>query len=112
MGIGRVARIANMALGLWLFVSMFAWPHTSAQMANAALVGLFVTLTALSAWTTGPGVRLRLFNAALGLWLLVSIGAFPTRSLATNINSAVVGVLVFALALIPQRPRSMRPRAI
>lgn len=112
MGIGRAARIVNMALGLWLFVSVFAWPHTAAQMVNAALVGLLVGLTALSAWSTGPALPLRLFNAALGLWQLVSIGAFPTRSAATNINSAVVGVLVFALALIPQRPTRVGPRAV
>lgn len=102
MSTGRLARILNTALGLWLFVSIFVWPHTPAQSANVALVGLFVALTALSAWTTGPRLRLRLINAALGAWLLVSIVAFPTRSVATNINDAIVGVLVFLFALIPQ----------
>ena len=104
MGIGSTARIANVVLGIWLFISTFAWPHTSAQMVNAALVGLFIALTALSALSADATPRLRLVNAALGLWLLVSIGAFPTQSLATKLESAVVGVLVFALALVPQRP--------
>lgn len=101
---GRAARIANTVLGLWLFISIFVWPHTPAQAVNAAIVGLFVALTALSAWSTGPRLRLRLANTAFGMWLLVSVVAFPTWVIATQINSAIVGVLVFALSLVPQSP--------
>jgi hypothetical protein len=108
MTVSRAARIANMSLGLWLFLSAFAWPHTPVQMVNAALVGLFISLTAMAAWTTGPPLRLRLFNAALGLWLLVTATAFPSESRATVTNSLIVGVLVFFVALIPQQARPLR----
>jgi hypothetical protein len=101
MSIRRFARVSNIILGLWLFVSAFAWPHTAAERTNVALVGLFIALTSLTAWTTGPGLRLRLINAILGAWLLVSIVAFPTSSKATTVNSAIVGVLVFVLSLLP-----------
>jgi hypothetical protein len=109
MDSGTVARVLNAILGLWLFVSVFLWPDTSAQRANIALVGLFVALTALSAWTVGQRPRLRLINACLGAWLLFSIAAFPPRNIETKINSAIVGVLVFLLALVPQRRRELGP---
>ena len=95
-------------LGLWLYTSTFLWPHTPAQAVNAALVGVFIGLTALSAWSIGPHPRVRLINAALGIWLLTSIGAFPTQSLATKINSAIVGFLVVTIALIPSVPARLR----
>jgi hypothetical protein len=101
MRIRRFARVSNFILGVWLFVSAFLWPHTPAERTNVAIVGLFIALTALSVWTTGPALRLRFINTALGAWLLVSIIAFPTRSIATGINSAIVGTLVFLLALLP-----------
>jgi hypothetical protein len=111
MNTGRLARLFNVVLGLWLFISTFVWPHTMPQAANAALVGLFIALTALSAWSTRPPRKLRFANVALALWLLVSIAAFPTRVTATKINSGVVGVLVLALALVPPTRRSapLRP---
>jgi hypothetical protein len=101
MSIGRFARAVNVTLGLWLFVSAFLWPHTPAERTNVALVGLFITLTALSAWTTGPRLRLRYLTAAFAAWLLVSIVAFPTRWFATALNSAIVGTLVFLFAVGP-----------
>lgn len=105
MSLDSVARIVNTVLGVGLFVTVFLWPHTTAQTVNATLVGLFVALTALSALSTGPRSRLRMANAALALWLLVSIVAFPTLSVATHITSAVVGLLVLVLALLPRAPR-------
>lgn len=110
MSIDTVARILNVALGVWLFVSIFVWPHTTAQAVNAALVGMFVALTALSALSSGPRSRLRILNGALAVWLLVSIGAFPTYVAATRINSAIVAVLVFVVALIPRGPKRAEPR--
>jgi hypothetical protein len=101
-------RIANFTLGLWLFVSTFLSPHTRAQAANEALVGLFVAVTALAGWAERSRTRLHLINAALGAWLLISVVAFPPLSVATAINTALVGALVFALALFP-RPTEGEP---
>jgi hypothetical protein len=108
--IGKAARVASIGLGAWLFLSAFAWPHTPVQMVNAALVGLFITLTAMAAWTTGPPLRLRLFNAVLGLWLLVTAAAFPPATHETVVNAVVVGVLVFLVSLIPQQDKPLRLR--
>ena len=102
METGRFARAANIALGSWLFISAFSWPHTPAQTSNAALVGLFVALTGLA----GGGVlfqsRLHLLNAALGVWLVVSVTAFPIRDRTTAIHNALVGVAIFLVALVPR----------
>jgi hypothetical protein len=105
-------RLMNFILGAWLYVSVFIWPHTPAQAVNVALTGIFIALTALAAWSVGPEPRLRFINAALGLWLLTSIGAFPTRSTATIVNSAIVAVLVIVISLIPEVPirHYRRPR--
>jgi hypothetical protein len=102
MRTGQAYRIANTVLGLWLFVSAFAWPHTRAQAVNEALVGLFIAVTAIAGWAERSRTRLHLLNAALGFWVLVSIVGFPPASTATAINSAIVGVLVFAIALFPR----------
>lgn len=101
MKAAKLARIANVVLGLWLFVSAFVWPHTYAEEANATLVGPFIALTSLAAWTVGPRVQLCYINAALGAWLLMSIVGFPPRSLVTAVHDAIVGALVFVFALIP-----------
>jgi hypothetical protein len=111
MGTGRIARVVNIVLGLWLFASAFVWPHTPAQMVNATLVGLFVALTGLAGGGELFRSRLHLINAALGAWLVVSIGAFPMRDRTTAINNAIVGVLVFLLALVPRGREPTWPRA-
>jgi hypothetical protein len=102
MGFSKAARSVNAALGIWLYVSTFVWPHTEAQAANVSLTGLLIALTALAVWSIGRPTAMRYVNAALGFWLLVSIGAFPTSSLATKVNSAVVGAIVFLMAMLPQ----------
>lgn len=101
------ARFVNAALGLWLFISVFAWHHTTEQAVNVALTGIFIALTALAQWTVGERWRVRLVNAALGFWLLVSIIAFPRSSVLTLVNSAIVGALVCAVAVLPVRRSSV-----
>ena len=105
MLVGRFGRIINTALGVWLYLSVFVWPHTEAQRANAVLTGTFIALTAIAVESLGPRSRLRMLDAALGFWLLVSIFAFPTTSLATQLNSAIVGVIVIAVSLLPAGAR-------
>jgi hypothetical protein len=85
------ARYANMILGVWLFLTAFAWRHAPAAWANTWIVGLLVVAVAI--WgLTYPGLwRL---NALLGLWLIVAALVFPHLLAASRWNNAVVGVLI------------------
>ena len=91
------ARYANIMLGLWLFLTAFAWRHAPAAWANTWIVGLLVVAVAI--WGLRyPGLwRL---NALLGVWLIVASFVFPHILAASRWNNAVVGFLVALIALI------------
>ena len=42
-------RMANVVLGIWLFISAFLWPHAPAQMANTEIVGVLCVVFGLVA---------------------------------------------------------------
>ena len=85
----RTARYLNIALGIWLVVSAYLWPHSSAQLANVWIAGLLVARLAALAIAT-PGVRY--FNTAVGAWLILSPVVLPRVSTATAWNNVLVGV--------------------
>lgn len=99
---GSWARIANVLLGGWLFLSTFVWLHSSAQTANAWVVGAAVAVIALIAMAVP---KARYFNTALAIWLLISAFALPTENGSTVWNSVIVAILIFAFSLVPQRVR-------
>ena len=85
------ARYANILLGLWLFLTAFAWRHAPAAWANTWIVGLLVVAVAI--WgLTYPG--LWRVNALLGLWLIVAALVFPHLLGASRANNIVVGFLI------------------
>lgn len=100
------ARVANVVLGVWLFTTAFAWPHSLAQAANTALVGVAIVIVAFAGMSRP---RLRFVNTALSAWLFVSALLLPTLSGATVWNNALVALVAFALSFV----RSYRapPRA-
>lgn len=94
-------RWINLALGIWLFVSAFAWPHTHPQYVNAMIVGALYTAIAAVAMRA-PQVRF--LNVALSLWLAFSARLFPTAHAATTWNSLIVALLVLIVTLLPSHP--------
>ena len=93
----REARYLNIALGIWLVISAYIWPHSSAQFANAWISGLIVARFATVAIAT-PG--LRFFNSAVGIWLVVSPFALHRLSTATAWNNVLVGVVITLASLV------------
>lgn len=92
------ARIVNGILGIWLVLSSLLWPHTSAQFANAWLVGVFIVLTAVSSmWAPS----LRYVNSILAVWLFLSPWALHGTATGTLWNNVVVAVAVFSFSLVP-----------
>jgi hypothetical protein len=118
MRISKIARVVNIMLGLWLFASAFVWWHSFEQMTHTALVGVFVTLVALTAWRDsshardpqrnpdtkpdGAGSRVHFLNAVLGLWLVASLLISRPASQLTLLHNGIMGVLIAMLALVPQ----------
>jgi hypothetical protein len=92
------ARIVNIVLGIWLFVSAFLWPHTYAQMTNTWIVGVLCVVFALIAMRV-PEVRY--LNTLLAVWLFISVWALPTMSVGTQWNNALVAIFVFVVSLAP-----------
>lgn len=88
----------NIALGLWLFVSAFIWPHTQAQTTNTWLIGVLCVLFAIAALRY-PSARY--LNTVLAVWLFISVWALPTMSLGTMWNNVLVAIAMFIISLAP-----------
>jgi len=93
-----MARIANIVLGVWLFISAFLWRHTYSQMTNTWILGLLCVAFAAIAIKV-PQVRY--LNAVLAVWLFISAWALPTFNVGTIWNNALVAVAVFIISLAP-----------
>jgi hypothetical protein len=109
----RNARIANVILGVWLFISAFIWPHNHPQYINAWLVGLLVTAISIIGFFE-PSIRY--LNTALAVWLFVSAFALPRMTVGTSWNHALVGIAIFIVSLAPSSPAGVsqpgRPTAV
>lgn len=104
------ARIGNIILGVWLFLSAFLWFHSPAQFNNTWLVGLGMAAIA----AIGLAVpQIRWVNVALAAWLIISVWALPIASAGTFWNNLLVGIAGFFVALVPSMrvaPRRTPPR--
>jgi hypothetical protein len=103
----KAARYVNAGIGVWLFISAFLWPHTSAQYANTWIMAIVTFVIALVAIGT-PGFRF--LNTVAGAWLIISAFVLPTISAATRWNNFIVGVVVLILSLYGTSPSSVSVR--
>ena len=89
-----------MTLGLWLFVSAFVWPHTTASRLNTCIVGALVVVSATMA--AGIGM-MRQVTSILALWLLsTTLLVYPANHI-TFWNNIVVASAVLVFSLIPNQ---------
>jgi hypothetical protein len=95
---GAMPRIINVILGVWLFISAFAWPHTHAQMTNTWICGVLCVLFALVAMAV-PWVRY--LNTLLAIWLFISAWALPSGTPGTIWNNVLVAIAIFIVSLVP-----------
>jgi hypothetical protein len=98
---GASPRVINVILGIWLFISAFAWPHTQAQVTNTWILGALCVVFALIAMSV-PWVRY--LNTLLAIWLFVSAWALPTISVGTIWNNVLVAIAIFVVSLVPSEP--------
>jgi len=92
------ARIVNIVLGVWLFISAFIWPHSYSQMTNTWILGVLCVLFALIAMRVPEA---RYLNTILAVWLFISVWALPSLSLGTQWNNALVAIAIFIVSLAP-----------
>ena len=90
-------RVANVVLGIWLFLSAFLWPHSPGSKANTWIVGLIVMAVA-ALGSLAPASRW--LNTAAAVWLFFSTFWLSHVSRATVWNNAIVAVVVFLVSLI------------
>jgi hypothetical protein len=93
------ARLLNIGLGLWLFISGFLWTHSPGERYDAWVVGIAVVTGALAAIEGATWGRH--FNALCGLWLLVSAFFLSTPGGPTFWNHLILGVLIGSVGLMP-----------
>ena len=100
------ARIVNIVLGAWLFISAFLWHHSSAQFANAWIMGALVVVFGLMA---NRFAQTRYATVAIGAWLFVSSFFLPRATGATSWNHVLVGLALIMTSLMSEAP-SLRRR--
>lgn len=95
------ARGVNIALGIWLFISAFLWPHSQGQFTNTWIVGVLCVLFAvISMWMPAA----RYLNTILAIWLFVSAWAIPAIRAGTVWNNVLVSIAILIVSLIPTVP--------
>jgi hypothetical protein len=92
------ARILNVLLGIWLFVSAFCWPHSLAQLTNTWILGVVCVAVALVATRFE---QVRYLNTLLGIWLFISAFALHGTSQSTEWNNVLVAIAIFVVSLTP-----------
>jgi hypothetical protein len=95
-------RIANVVLGVWLFISAFLWAHGTPQFTNTWILGALCVLFSLIATRYEDA---RYLNTALAVWLFVSAWALPHVSIGTVWNNALVAIAIFFVSLVPSGRR-------
>jgi hypothetical protein len=96
---GSTARILNIILGVWLFISAFIWQHSAAQQTNTWILGVLAVVFALVAMYAAA--QARYLNTILAIWLFISAFALPRISVGTVWNNVLVAIAIFALSLVP-----------
>jgi len=91
------ARVLNLLLGVWLFISAFVWPHTVAARTNTWILGVLIVVFALIAMAQPMA---RWLNTLAAIWLFFSTLAISHMSQATVINNIIVAIVVFILSFI------------
>jgi hypothetical protein len=104
------ARIFNVLIGTWLFLSAFTWPHQSAQGFSALVCG---ALTVLFALATIYLPNVRYLTAATAVLLFITSIASAMRLDRTFWHNAVIAIAIFVAALLdPAAPGLRREREL
>ena len=91
-------RWINLLLGIWLFISAFAWPHATATFTNTWIVGIVIAAIAGISILVPP---VHWANGAVAVYLFFSTVFMAHALPVTPWHNAILAVIVFFLSLIP-----------
>jgi uncharacterized membrane protein len=91
------ARVVNLVIGVWLFISAFVWPHTVQSRANTWILGLIIVVFALISMAQPTA---RWLNTLAAIWLFFSTLAIFHTEQGTVWNNVIVAIVVFAVSFI------------
>ena len=91
------ARVLNLLIGVWLFISAFVWPHTVPAQTNTWILGVLIVVFAL--WAMAQPTA-RWLNTLAAIWLFFSTLAITHHSPATVWNNVIVAIVVFVISFI------------
>lgn len=97
------ARTLNILLGIWLFISAFAWTHPPAQRASTWICGVLCVIIALVATRVAA---VRFLNVVVGAWVFLSAFVLGHGN-ATLWNNVLVGIAIVLLAVTPSERLNM-----
>lgn len=95
---GASIRWVNVAIGIWLFISAFIWPHTTAQQTNTWILGILIALVGLWAMAVP---KARFVNTVLAIWLFFATLFLPHETAGTLWNNLIAALVVFLVSLVP-----------
>jgi hypothetical protein len=94
---GTRARLTNLVLGIWLFISAFSWAHSPASRANTWILGAIIALLSLSALRS-PSARFG--SSVAAVYLFISTLGLTQYSRATVWNNVIIAIAVFVFSLV------------
>lgn len=89
--------------GIWLFVCSLLRPDGPATFYNGVIAGAFIVTAAMGMAQARRGARYAL--AALGVWVLASVGVLALSEAFTRRSYELVGVVLIVLGLLPNSAR-------
>ena len=100
------ARIINVLIGTWLFLSAFAWPHSTPQGMTALVCGaLTVVLSLATMYFSG----VRYLTAVVAVMLFVTSLATANGLDRTFWHNSIMAIAIFVSALVdPGATRAKR----
>jgi hypothetical protein len=99
------ARIFNVLIGTWLFISAFAWPHTQTQAATAIFGGVAtVALAILSIYSR----QARYANAGVAVVIFVVSLFGPSMRDGTVWHNTIMAAAILFSSLIGGSQESIR----
>jgi hypothetical protein len=99
------AQIFSVLMGVWLFLSGFAWPHTSTQIGYAGVLG---ALTVVFAALSGRLIWARYASLAIGVIVFLLAFSLFHRGGAPFWNYAIIGAAIAIGGLLNGTQDSIR----
>jgi hypothetical protein len=90
-------RLFQVALGLWLILTVFLWPHSRVQASLALGAGAMTVLLSLIAVKFSS---IRILVGLVGVWLLLGSLVRPASAM-TLVSNLLVALLILGFSFLP-----------